>query len=117
MFRSEAAVQASVCEEASRALVTSVLPYLTFRLHVGPVKDSADIVSQPNLDSHRMTPLSPTLVLFNKGALAYLTDDDIIDVVSTYCPRILPGSMLQDSCHGLSAAECVHMLSPSKGQH
>ncbi|KAK9822793.1 hypothetical protein WJX74_010268 [Apatococcus lobatus] len=47
----------------------------------GPIKDSEDIVSQPNLDSHRMTPLSPTLVLFNKGALAYLTDDDVIDVV------------------------------------
>ena len=35
-----------------------------------------------------MTPLSPTLVLFNKGALAYLTDEQIIDVVS------LPSSIL-----------------------
>ena len=31
---------------------------------------------------HRLCPDSPTLVLGNQGALAYLSDDEIIDVVS-----------------------------------
>ncbi|KAK9836234.1 hypothetical protein WJX84_004881 [Apatococcus fuscideae] len=40
-----------------------------------------DIISQPNLKMHRLCPDSPTLVLGNQGALAYLSDDEIIDVV------------------------------------